>query len=186
MENNTWQNIAADVQEKCDAFCVQLKEEKKRQGLTNRDLADDTGIPLSNVNKFMAGNISNPSFFYMLCACVRLGISVDAAFDLSRGGAVSESQELAECRREIEYLRADKANITRLLRAKEMTITVLFGICVLLIVALAVGLIYDSVLPEAGFIRRSGIAAISIVLIAVVVLAIAATVHAMIRNIYRN
>lgn len=73
-----------------------LREHKTRSGLTNQQLADATGIPLSNIKKYFAGDIKNPSLFYTASACEFFGISLDDLMGMGRpkdGGDLSKLEK---------------------------------------------------------------------------------------------
>lgn len=75
-----------------------LKERKVRAGLTNQQLAEATGIPLSNIKKFFAGDIKNPSLFYTAAACEFFGISLD---DLMCMGGQKDESDLSKLEKAI-------------------------------------------------------------------------------------
>lgn len=78
---------------RCDAVLETIKEQKTRQGLTNQQLADVTGIPLSNVKKYFSGDLKNPSLFYTAAACRVLGLSLDEMLGLeARPGPEQDSR----------------------------------------------------------------------------------------------
>lgn len=66
-----------DMQLLGDAVLGAIKARKNALGMTNQQLADAAGIPLSNVKKYMSGDIKNPSLFYTAAACRVLGLSLD-------------------------------------------------------------------------------------------------------------
>ena len=185
-------SIIASIQPQCTDFFQKIKDEKKRQAKTNKDISDWTGIPLSNVNKFLSGNIANPNFYYTVSACIFFGISIDDAFGIKKQSKqdtehINELEtKLHDYERELEFLKRDRENLLDSLKARKMIITVLFGVCVMLIVSIGFGVIYDSILPDQGFIQQNKIATISIILIAVIVVAIAATVTIMAMFLYKN
>ena len=55
-----------------------------------------------------------------------------------------------------------------------------------MIATLSIGIIYDSVLPDKGFIQSNRVASISIIFITVIVIAVAATVLIIGRYLFRN
>lgn len=78
-----------------------IKARKSSLGLTNQQISEETGIPLSNVKKYLAGDIKNPGLFYMAMACKYLGISLDELFDIKKCKSFEQS--------EIEALRKEFA-----------------------------------------------------------------------------
>lgn len=61
-----------------------IKARKNELGLTNQQIADATGIPLSNIKKYFSGDIKNPSLFYTAYACQLLGLSLDDLMGMER------------------------------------------------------------------------------------------------------
>lgn len=186
------QTIIANIQPLCSAFYQKVRDEKERQRKSNKDVADWTGVPVSHVNKFLSGSLSNPNFYYMAAICIYLGISIDEAFGLKQTSSdtteyVKELEaQLHDCKNELEYCYKDRANLMESLKARKMIITVLFGVCVLLIASFSIGVIYDSFLPDKGFIQSGHIAWITAVLIGVIVIAIAVTVSIMGHYLYHE
>lgn len=186
------QPIIAKIQPECDEFCLKVKEAKKAQGKTNQDIADATGIPLSHISKFLSGNLANPNIYNAAAVCIYLGISLDEVFGLKPNSA-SESEKIAELKAKVHDLKKDAhyaakeiEHLEEALKGRKMIITVLFGLCVLLISSLGFGVIYDSVLPDEGFIQGSHVARISVMLITVIVIAIAVTVTIMGSYLYKK
>ena len=46
------QTIIQKIQPQCDKLHIALKNQKELMHLTNQDIADITGLPLSNIAKF--------------------------------------------------------------------------------------------------------------------------------------
>lgn len=186
------QPIIAQIQPLCSAFCQKVKDEKKRQSKTSQDIADWTGVPVSNINKFFSGNLSSPNLFYAAAICIYLGISLDEAFGLKQTSSETTERvkeleaQLHDCRNELEYCYKDRANLMESLKARKMIITVMFGVCVLLIASFSIGVIYDIFLPDKGFIQSGHIAWISAMIICVIVIAIAVTVSIMGHYLYHK
>lgn len=191
-DNISDRSILAQIQPQCEAVHKIIKDEKKRQKRTAQEIADATGVPFSRLNKYLSGNITNVNLHYAAAVCIYLGISLDEIYGLKPQSSKDEKQTEAltarvhELERELEYLRDDRKNLMAALNGRKMIITVLFGICVLLISMLSIGVIYDSILPDDGFIKGGHIAWISAVLIGVIVIAIAITVLIMGRYLYKK
>ena len=187
------QPIIAKIQPQCDGFCKRVREAKKAQGKTTQDIADATGIPLSNISKFFSGKLANPSIYNAAAVAIYLGISIDEAFGLKANQDSQQSERSSELEaqvhdleKDLNYCRKDIEHLEVSLRSRKLIITVLFGICVLLIASLFIGIIYDSSLPDEGFIHNTHVATISIFLITVIVVAIAVTVLIMARYLYKK
>ena len=191
-ENIPERSILAQIQPQCEEVYKRIKSEKKRQNRTAQEIADATGIPISSVNKYLSGKTSNVNLYYTAAACIYFGISLDELFGISPPSNKDAEQTAAlaahlhELERELEYCRKDREHLIASLNSRKIIITVLFGICILLISSFSIGVIYDSMLPHDGFIKNGRIAWISALLISVIVVAIAVTVSIMSRYFYRQ
>lgn len=107
MENPDRPMILQQIQEDCDSLHVRLKDEKSRQGKTNQDIADSTGVPIHTTNRFFSGALANPSVFHVMAFCMDLGVSLDGLF----GYKPDSAQEIAENAAEIAELNAEIANL---------------------------------------------------------------------------
>ena len=184
-------SILAQIQPQCEAVHERIKDEKKRQKKTVQEISDATGVPFSRLNKYLSGNITNVNLHYAAAVCIYLGISLDELFGIKQqSDADAENTALKakvhDLERELEYCSKDRENLIASLNSRKMIITALFGLCILMIATLSIGIIYDSVLPDKGFIQSNRAAAISIIFITVIVIAVAATVLIIGRYLYRN
>lgn len=177
------QQIIAKIQPQCDEFCQKVKEAKKAQGKTNQEIADATGIPISNISKFFSGNLSNPCIYNAAAVCIYLGMSIDEAFGLKQSEDDYSARRIAELEAEVhdlkihlDYALKDNMNINEALKSRKMIIASLLGICIVMISAFGFGVIYDSTLTDVGFIQGNNVAPVSIVCITAIVIAIAVTV----------
>lgn len=60
-----------------------IKTAKQRQGKTVQQLADETGIPRTTLNRFFAGTLMNPGFMDVCALCASLELSADELIGLS-------------------------------------------------------------------------------------------------------
>ena len=185
-------SILAQIQPQCEAVHERIKDEKKRQKKTVQEIADATGVPFSRLNKYLAGNIANVNLHYAAAVCIYLGLSLDELFGIKQPSDADAEENTAlkaqvhDLERELEYCRKDRENLIASLNSRKMIITALFGLCILMIATLSIGIIYDSVLPDKGFIQSNRAASISIIFITVIVIAVAATVLIIRRYLFRN
>lgn len=128
LENPDRPMILQQIQEDCDSLHVRLKDEKSRQGKTNQDIADSTGVPIHTTNRFFSGALANPSVFHVMAICMDLGVSLDGLF----GFAPDSTQKIAENAAEIAELNAEIANLNteiahkdELLRKTEAEVSIL-------------------------------------------------------------
>lgn len=183
--------IIAQIQPQCDEFIRMVKAEKKAQGKTNQDIADATGIPISNLSKCLSGNLANPSIYNAVAVCMYLGISLDEAFGLMRNSDESEHIKefetiVHDLEKDLHYAERDIENLKATLKSNKMIIASLLGVCILLIASFGMGVIYDSSVQDDGFIKGSSIAPISIICITVIAIAITVTVTIIGKIIYRK
>lgn len=60
-----------------------IKAAKQQQGKTVQQLADETGIPRTTLNRFFAGTLMNPGFMDVCALCASLELSADELIGLS-------------------------------------------------------------------------------------------------------
>lgn len=60
-----------------------IKTAKQQQGKTVQQLADETGIPRTTLNRFFAGTLMNPGFMDVCSLCASLELSADELIGLS-------------------------------------------------------------------------------------------------------
>ena len=114
MEINQETTIVAQMQPIFDALPEKLKDEKIRQGLTNQQLSDISGVPIATTSRILTGAVSNPGIFYIAALCTALGISMDAMM-----GAQEPPKQSAD---EAGRLEAELAHKEELLAEKEKAI----------------------------------------------------------------
>ena len=107
--------IIQQISDRCDALPDNMKSEKERQRKTNQQIADETGISINTVNKFFAGNMSNPGIFSVIPMIIDLNMSADALMGISP----PEDDQTAE----IERLKTEIAHKDELLAEKERTLS---------------------------------------------------------------
>lgn len=128
MENPDRPMILQQIQEDCDSLHVRLKDEKNRQGKTNQDIADSTGVPIHTTNRFFSGALSNPSVFHVMAFCMDLGVSLDGLFCYkpdSTTEIAENAAEIAGLNAKIANLRTEIAHKDELLRKTEAEVSLL-------------------------------------------------------------
>ena len=110
-----YKTIIQQISDKCDALPDNMKAEKERQRKTNQQIADETGISINTVNKFFAGNMSNPGIFSVIPMIIDLNMSADALMGISP----PEDDQTAE----IERLKSELVHKEELLAEKERTLS---------------------------------------------------------------
>lgn len=112
MEETT---IINSIYPNCEQLYINLKRKKEQMHLTNQNIADKTGVPLSNIKKFFAGDIVNPNIFNVMAICMCLGESLDDLLGNSRSEASLKAEyavrtatleaENKDLRKDIEHLK---------------------------------------------------------------------------------
>lgn len=210
MEINQETTIVAQMQPIFDALPEKLKEEKNRQGLTNQQLSDISGVPIATTSRILTGAVANPGIFYITALCAALNVSLD---DLM--GAASQSggcaAELAQLRQELAHkneLIAEKEKSVNLLRERsdmmeqeilrlntqlqetrrtwKPLLYGLCGLCILLTIVWGVYVVLDARQPDIGLIRSGAVSPLIWVGAAAVVVLLIMLLHFTVSRFYRK
>lgn len=191
-----------------DNVRAELKKAKLQQGKTNQDIASGTGLPLSYVGKFFAGQSASANVCSIAAICAYLGVSMDELFRLRRGGTEAAlSQEIEYMNLELEHkeetmemmqgqvdlLKEHSRIMERGLQQKEDAIQTanrnwrplvyaLCGMCSLLVIFLMTYIILDYQDPNIGLIRADGVAPIVYVSACGIAFAILFIGHTMVKR----
>ena len=120
------------------------KEAKYRAKMTAQDISDYSDVPLSSVNNFFAATSKMPSIYTAGPICRVLGVSIDAFFHIRPTPDPSIEAQLAH-EQELNAVRA------RAIRHKNYLI---FGLMILLALALAYGINIDMLNPNIGLFQK--------------------------------
>ena len=126
---------------------AQLQEMKEKCGLTNKEIADRSGVSLPTVNRIMSGQTDIPNYQTVCDLVMAMGGSLD---------------ELAGIKREtvVQHVAFDEGYVAvikdkdRIIEKKDRWIKVLFFISLTLVVTFLGFLIYDYLHPMIGFLQR--------------------------------
>lgn len=120
------------------------REAKYRAKMTAQDISDYSDVPLSSVNNFFASSSKMPSIYTAGPICRVLGVSIDAFFhirptpDPSLEAQLTHEQELhLICARAIHHKNY-----------------LIFGLMILLALALAYGITIDMLNPTIGLFKK--------------------------------
>lgn len=145
--------LYAEMQERAEKLQEAMKAEKQKQGKTNQQMIDESGVARSTVNNFFAGALGGPGLVQTAALCKVLGMSIDNAMGLSPASA----EDVEKLREEL----AHKEELIRILdggvKARRPLIYGLLGLCALLGMALMMYIILDVGRPDAGLIRADGV-----------------------------
>lgn len=121
---------------------AQLKEMKEKKGLTNKQLAELSGVSLPTVNRIMSGQTDVPNYQTVCDLVMAMGGSLDEL-----AGIPLRSTERPEWAASSEMYIAT-------IKEKDLWIKRLFFISCALVVVLLGILIFDYTHPMVGFIQR--------------------------------
>lgn len=107
--------IIQEIYDKCTAIQPEMKAQKELQHKTNQQIADETGVSIHTINKFFAGNMSNPGIFSLAPMIIDLNMSLDSLIGIS--------PEIEDQSMEIERLKSELAHKDELLEEKERTLS---------------------------------------------------------------
>lgn len=116
------------------------REAKYREKMTAQDISDNSDVPLSSVNNFFSSSSKMPSIYTAGPICRVLGVSIDAFFHIQPTPDPSIEAQLSH-EQEMNQLRV------RAIRHKNYLI---FGLMILLAIALAYGITIDLQNPNTG------------------------------------
>ncbi len=125
---------------------VQLREMKEKSGLSNKELAERSGISLPTVNRIMSGQTDIPNYQTVCDLVMAMGGSMDELAGIRRKPAPGQETSA-------EGYMAVIQDKNRIIGEKDRWIKRLFVISLALLALLLGILIYDYLHPMIGFIR---------------------------------
>lgn len=120
------------------------REAKYRAKMTAQDISDCSDVPLSSVNNFFSSSSKMPSIYTAGPICRVLGVSIDAFFHIKPTPDPSIEAQLTH-EQELHLICA------RAIRHKNYLI---FGLMILLALALAYGITIDMLNPNIGLFQK--------------------------------
>ena len=176
--------IIQEIQPQCDTLYLKIKDEKNRQHKSNQEIADNTGVPFSNVKNFFAGNATNPCVFNVSAVCIYLGISLDKLMGIQTESPCDEAnariKELELKNHDLEihldYAKKDREHLEQVLSIRAKVITALLGICVLMTFLTIIAIVFDRSIPNQGFYQADATHPVGTLIIIAVVVSIASIV----------
>lgn len=178
--------IIQQIQPQCDTLHIKMKDQKDAQHETNQSVADNTGVPISNIAKFFSGTLANPSVFYMAAICIFLGLSLDELLGITpakvtddKDARIAELEaQLDHANRELELVKHHTKYLEDGLAERKSNFASLTTMCAILIIPLIIYLIVDISNSNFGFFRADSISALGpIIAIVVVVAIVLLTIH---------
>ena len=126
---------------------VQLRDMKEKSGLSNKELAERSGISLPTVNRIMSGQTDIPNYQTVCDLVMAMGGSMDELAGIQRKPAPGQETSA-------EGYMAVIRDKNRIIAEKDRWIKRLFFVSLALLTILLSILIYDYLHPMIGFIQR--------------------------------
>ena len=160
--------IISEIKPYCYALHEKMKEAKEAQHKTNQAIADETGVPLSNIAKFFSGALANPGVYNVAAVCICLGLSLDTLMGIAPNQDKGESKHIADLELQVHDLQKDLASTEKELRInkkieerleaqiREMKALIfrLTVLCLILVVGVFCYFISDIKVSDAGLVRQ--------------------------------
>lgn len=162
-----------------------MKAARSAKGLTQKELSERAGVPLSAITKM---NINNQDALFNCAALCRvLGVSMDELFgiapslDAAELDAQNRKLELERVRQEGELKRLEQVNalLSAQLDSRRSIIYALLAVCALLLVAVIGYMAWDTQLATVGLFRSTGLSVLAVFLALVVLAAVCIMVCAL-------
>lgn len=181
-----------------DAYPWKIKKARLQKGLTQKELAECAGVPLSSIQKLNVNN--QDALFNCAAVCRVLDVSMDELFGLRPPADVSEltgqihSLELDNARKDGEIGRlnavtdGDKRHAEDVAARLVTLRNLVFGLvamCALLLVAVISYIVRDVQITTMGLFRSTGLSIFAVILTLIVIAAIALIVYA-VRAVYKK
>lgn len=151
--------LYAEMQERAERLQEAMKAEKQRQGKTNQQMIDESGVARSTVNNFFAGQLGGPGLVQTAALCKVLGMSIDGAMGLSPAPA----EDTAKLRAELDHKEELIATLRGGVAERKPVIYGLLGLCALLGLALMMYIVLDAKRPDIGLIREDGVSPVLVI-----------------------
>lgn len=153
------------------------RDAKLRLNMTNQDIADASGVPISTVKNFFATSSKSPSVYTVAPICSALGVSIDTALNISGAAAPQELHErdlhIAHLEGRLEQMERTIAATAKADRQRRGYTIALLCLCVVLVAVVIAYISFDASIGNAGLIQGGKISVFAIGLILVVVATVA-------------
>lgn len=183
--------VFQDLQPYIQSYPYKIKKARVDKGLTQKELAEVAGVPLSSIQKLNVNN--QDALFNCAAVCRVLDVSMDELFGLRPPADVSElssqihSLELENARKdgEIGRLNAVSDGDRQRINSLRSLVLALAGFCTLLVMVVIGYMIFDAHILTAGLFHSAGISVFAVLLALLVMAAVAAIAVAM-RHLYKK
>lgn len=180
--------IIQEMGRRAEECRITVRQEKAKQGYSNKRLAEDSGVGESTVNKMLSGAISNPGIIQAAAVCRVLGVSLDKGMGLESDGGKPEDAGalLDEKDRAIERLLERSRLQTEELKEVRGTyrplVAWLCGLCVLLTIVWGIYVMLDAKQPDMGLIQSGSVSPVVWIGAAGVVVALGLLLYVTVRR----
>lgn len=132
-------------------ICKKLIEAKDRSGLTNRQIAELSGVPLGTVNRIMSGFADDPKWETV----VHIANALNVSTDYLAAGADTPVLPVIEKPSRPEISPSDRFHelTMSILRRQRIEKNVLFGCLIVLVLAILVFVFIDISTVDIGWVR---------------------------------
>lgn len=167
-----------DLESYIKEYPQKIKAARVAKGLTQKELAEQAGVPLSFITKMNVNN--QDALLNFVAVCRVLGISMDELFGLKGSADVSalteqiHELELNKVQQARDIRRLTEVNVEKdkRLYSHRPMLYALVAMCTILTMALIGYMIFDTSLTYAGLFRSVGTSVFAILLIIVVLLSL--------------
>lgn len=147
-------SVLAENYERWTRVYDEIKKVKERRRVTNQQIADATGVPISNVGKFFSGAIKSPGLYNVAAMCAWLNVSMDGLLGINEAeGDGLKDERIRALTHEVEARTAQTERLAAILDGerksrRRLTLALLCVVAVMLAV-----LAVDALNGDIGFIR---------------------------------
>lgn len=190
--------VFQDLQPYIQSYPYKIKKARVDKGLTQKELAEVAGVPLSSIQKLNVNN--QDALFNCAAVCRVLDVSMDELFGLRPPADVSEltsqihNLELDNAHKDGEIGRLNAVSdgdrqhnddLKGRIKSLRFLVLALAGFCTLLVMVVIGYMIFDAHILTAGLFHSAGMSVFAVLLALLLLAAVAAIAVAM-RHLYKK
>nr|DAT72211.1 MAG TPA: Helix-turn-helix XRE-family like protein [Caudoviricetes sp.] len=190
--------VFQDLQPYIQSYPYKIKKARVDKGLTQKELAEAAGVPLSSIQKLNVNN--QDALFNCAAVCRVLDVSMDELFGLRPPADVSEltsqihNLELDNAHKDGEIGRLNAVSdgdrqhnddLQGRIKSLRFLVLALAGFCTLLVMVVIGYMIFDAHILTVGLFHSAGMSVFAVLLALLVMAAVAAIAVAM-RHLYKK
>ena len=190
--------VFQDLQPYIQSYPYKIKKARVDKGLTQKELAEAAGVPLSSIQKLNVNN--QDALFNCAAVCRVLDVSMDELFGLRPPADVSEltsqihNLELDNAHKDGEIGRLNAVSdgdrqhnddLKGRIKSLRFLVLALAGFCTLLVMVVIGYMIFDAHILTAGLFHSAGMSVFAVLLALLLLAAVAAIAVAM-RHLYKK